>query len=78
MKNREVPGIDVITAEVLKAGGDPMVAMLHKIFNTVYDTEKNANGLDADDGNPAISKTGQANARELSRNITSLNPWQSF
>ena len=40
MENRKAPGIDVITAEVLKAGGDPMVAMLHKIFNTVYDTEK--------------------------------------
>ena len=39
MQNRKATGIDV-TAEVLKAGGDQMVAMLHKIFNTVYDTEK--------------------------------------
>ena len=30
--------IDVITAQVLKAGVDPMVA--NKKFNTVYDTEK--------------------------------------
>ena len=30
IKNRKVPGIDVITAEVLKAGGDLKVAMLHK------------------------------------------------
>ena len=40
MKNGKAPGIDVITAEVLKASGDPMVAMLHKKFNTIYDTEK--------------------------------------
>ena len=40
MKNRTALWVDVITAKVLKAGDDPMVAMLHKIFNTIYDTEK--------------------------------------
>ena len=38
MKNRKSPGIDVITTEVLKTGDDPIVAMLHKLFNTVCDT----------------------------------------
>ena len=36
----KAPTNDVVTAEVLKACRDPMVAMLHKIFNMVYDTEK--------------------------------------
>ena len=40
MKSRQAPGIYVITAEVLNTGGKPMVVMLHKIFNTVYDTKK--------------------------------------
>ena len=40
MKNSKPTGIDAITAEVLKAGGDQMVTMIHKIFNTVYNTEK--------------------------------------
>ena len=30
----------MITAEVLKPSGDPMVVMLHKIFIVVYATEK--------------------------------------
>ena len=40
IKNRIAIGIDVITAEVLKDGGEPMVAMLHKIFIPVYATNK--------------------------------------
>ena len=32
MKNHKAPGIDVNTAEVLKSGREPMVAMLHKIL----------------------------------------------
>jgi len=34
MKLWKTPGIDQITAEVLKAGGEPMVDMLHKIALT--------------------------------------------
>ena len=39
-KNRKAPGIDIITAEVLKAGGKPMTEMLHKIFNAIWVQEK--------------------------------------
>ena len=77
MKNRKAPGIDFITAEVLKADGDPMVAMLPKIFNTVYDTEKTPKDW-AQIMVILIHKKRQANAREQSRNITTLHPWQRF
>ena len=40
MKNPKTPGIDSITAEVLKAGGKPMTEMLHKIFNAIWMQEK--------------------------------------
>ena len=35
MKNRKAPGIDAITSEVLRSGGEPMLRMLHKIFNEI-------------------------------------------
>ncbi len=40
MKSRKAPGIDSITAEVLKTGGKPMIEMLHKIFNQIWKQEK--------------------------------------
>ena len=39
MKNRKAPGIDAITAEVLKAAGKPMVDMLENIFNLIWNVE---------------------------------------
>jgi len=35
MKQKKAPGIDEITAEVLIAGGEPMIKMLHAIFTKV-------------------------------------------
>lgn len=40
MKIRKSPGIDNITAEMLKTGGEPMVEMLLRIFNRVWEEER--------------------------------------
>ena len=40
LKNRKAPGVDVITAEAIKTAGQPMVDMLHKIFNLVWNSGK--------------------------------------
>ena len=40
MKDHKAQDIDVITSEVLKSGGEPMVEMLYTILNAVYHTEK--------------------------------------
>ena len=34
LKSMKAPGHDGITAEVLKAGGEQMIDVLHEIFNT--------------------------------------------
>jgi len=39
MKKKKTPGSDEITTEVIKAGGDSMVDMLHKIFNVIWRSE---------------------------------------
>ena len=39
LKSRKAPGHDGITAEVLKAGGEQMINILHKIFNRVLREE---------------------------------------
>ena len=36
MKLHKAPGIDSISAEVLRTGGKPMVERLHKIFNQIW------------------------------------------
>lgn len=40
MKVRKSPGVDDITAEVLRAGGEAMVNMLWRIFNKVWAAER--------------------------------------
>ena len=40
MKNRKAPGINSVTAEVLKAGRRPMTEMRHEIFNAIWVHEK--------------------------------------
>ena len=39
LKNKKVPGSDLITAEDLKAGGEPIVNTLHLIFSKLLDEE---------------------------------------
>ena len=36
MKNRKSLGIGTVTLKILKAGGEPMIDMLHKIFSKVF------------------------------------------
>ncbi|CAF3152656.1 unnamed protein product [Rotaria sp. Silwood2] len=40
MKSRRAPGNDEVTADLLKAGGEPVLQCLHSIFNDVWENEK--------------------------------------
>ena len=40
MKLHKAPGIDSISAEVLRTEGKPLVEMLHKIFNQIWKSER--------------------------------------
>ena len=62
MKNRKALGIYFITDEVLKASSDPILAMLHTIFNTAFDTEK----IPKDWAQMMVTPTRRTNNRELS------------
>ncbi|CAF0787582.1 unnamed protein product [Rotaria sp. Silwood1] len=40
MKSRKAPGYDGITADLLKAGGEPVIKWLHEMFSDVWKQEK--------------------------------------
>ena len=40
LKRRKVPGYDKISSEVLKAGGQTVIDILYKIFNSIWSQEK--------------------------------------
>ena len=40
MKSQKSPGLDQITHLKFKAGGEAMIDMLHKIFDTAWKQEK--------------------------------------
>ena len=40
LKRRKAPGYDKISSEVLKAGGQTIIEILHKIFNSIWSQEK--------------------------------------
>ena len=42
LSNRKTPGIDGITSELIKAGGDMMIKILTILFNKIINTEKSS------------------------------------
>ncbi|CAM4769447.1 unnamed protein product [Rotaria magnacalcarata] len=40
MKSRKSPGSDEVTADIIKAGSEPVLNWLHEIFNGVWENEK--------------------------------------
>lgn len=39
MKRHKAPEIDAIPAELLKAGGETLISLLHNLFNKIYNAE---------------------------------------
>ena len=49
MKTRKSPGVDNLTTEVIKAGGDEMLHMLYKIYGVIWKEEKTPKDFSKDD-----------------------------
>ena len=47
LKSRKAPGSDEITADILKAGGAPVIQWLHEIFTGVWENEQNNDRLES-------------------------------
>ena len=72
MKNRKAPGVDSITAEVLKAGGDKMIQFLHMLFNKVWIEEKPP----LDWSKMIVTPIHKGNKLDpLPGNISHIHPW---
>ncbi|CAF1596751.1 unnamed protein product, partial [Rotaria magnacalcarata] len=44
MKSRKAPRSDEVTADILKAGGEPMIKWLHEIFTDMWENEQVVKG----------------------------------
>ena len=72
MKTRKSPGIDNLTTEVIKAGGNTMVDMLYKIYGVVWKEEKTPKDFSKMVISP-IHKKGDKLTRENYRAISLLS-----
>ena len=72
MKTRKSPGIDNLTSEVIKAGGDTMVDMLYKIYGVVWKDETTPKDFSKMIISP-IHKKGDKLTRENYRAIALLS-----